>query len=242
MERRFVMTPLLNVVLRNGGDKSPNIGFTSNIPLTSEVILDWVTVKFASDELPSDSADKKRWFVLRATYQRLFRASKYLEDHGIPTFIPMRVEVEKTNGKVRNVWHPFLSNLLFVYTTAAEVEHFVRKDPGIPYISYYYDHSLFNEYGMNPPMTVGYSQMRNFILLTSVPNPHTMMLQAADLNNFKDNTLVEVIDGEFKGLRGRITRYRRQTRIAVDNVGMVFVSGYIPKEFMRVIEPETLAV
>lgn len=186
----------------------------------------------------------KRWYVLRASYNRELMAADMLIDAGIYAYVVKRytwVEVDKRRKRILEI---LLPNMLFAYLTPYEAECLVRNDEAHPspipslstVLSFYYDHFHENEYGKNPPATVPEHEMRNFILATCSANENLLLLKGNDYR-FKGGEEVLVIEGEFKGVRGRVIRAKGQQRILVQLSDFAtLATAYIPSAFMNVIE------
>ena len=75
--------------------------------------------------------------------------------------------------------------------------------------------------------------MNNFIRLTSIKNPHIIPVTSNSIQ-FKLGDNVVVIEGEFKGVHGRVARIAGQQRVVVELFDWCLVAtAYVPKEAMR---------
>lgn len=177
---------------------------------------------------------EKSWFVLRVSYGRVQKASDFLVENGTFTYLPLHYVRKEINGKRRRVLEPLVPSLLFVYSTADDVENFVKQTPQLPYLSYYYDHFSITE-GKNPPLTVPPAAMKNFIRATSTSSEHMRLVNPAKCS-FKGGELVEIIDGEFVGVKGRVARIAGQQRVVVTIQVCTVATAYIPTAFLRRID------
>ena len=101
------------------------------------------------------------------------------------------------------------------------------------YLSYYYDHFKTDAYGKNPPLTIEYKKMMNFILVTSIDNEHTIVVGDRPCR-YKSGEIVRVVDGDFKGVEGRVARVASEQRVVVEIEGLcVIATAYIPTAFIR---------
>ena len=82
------------------------------------------------------------------------------------------------NGKKKRILTSLLPNILFVYETPEKVEKYVKQNPELHYLTYYYNHFNVGEFGKNPPLTVGYNEMMNFIRVTSLNNEHVRLVES----------------------------------------------------------------
>lgn len=176
----------------------------------------------------------KRWYVLRCTYQRHAVARELLHASGIEYYLPMRRTYKMVQHKKRKCKEPLLSNLLFIYATEQDAAQLMSHPQNLM-LHYYYDHCAFTGDGQNPPLTVPYAAMRNFILATSKPSEHSRLLtleQGALLKGDK----VRVVHGDFAGVEGIVARMGGEQRVIVhlDRV-CAFATAYVPSAFLQKI-------
>lgn len=76
--------------------------------------------------------------------------------------------------------------------------------------------------------------MINFIKATSTESDHVRIVSNEQCH-YKSGDIVKVIDGEFKGVTGRVARITGQQRVVVEIVGLCMVAtAYIPSAFLEV--------
>ena len=223
------MVTLSDVNARRDGTESPCPGLTSSAPLKAKNTGDGVSVRFAPDP-------NKKWYVLRASYGRAQKAAETFDGKSVEYHYPKHHVMKLVNGKKRRVLEPLLPNLIFVYTTE-EIMQTLMKDAKInEYISYYYDHFKTDNYGKNPPLTIEYKRMMNFILVTSIDNEHTIVVGDRPCR-FKSGEIVRVVDGDFKGVEGRVARVASEQRVVVEIEGLCLVAtAYIPTAFIKPVD------
>ena len=223
------MGTLSDVNARRDGTESPCPGLTSSAPLKANITGDGVSVRFAPDP-------NKKWYVLRASYGRAQKAAETFDGKSVEYHYPKHHVMKLVNGKKRRVLEPLLPNLIFVYTTE-EIMQTLMKDAKInEYISYYYDHFKTDNYGKNPPLTIEYKRMMNFILVTSIDNEHTIVVGDRPCR-FKSGEIVRVVDGDFKGVEGRVARVASEQRVVVEIEGLCLVAtAYIPTAFIKPVD------
>lgn len=185
-----------------------------------------MSVRFAPDS-------NKKWYVLRASYGRAQKAAETFDSKSVEYHYPQHHVVKLVKGKKRRILEPLLPNFIFVYTTE-EIMETLMKDAKInEFISYYYDHFKTDEYGKNPPLTIEYKRMMNFILVTSIDNEHTIVVGDRPCR-FKSGETVRVVDGDFKGVEGRVARVASEQRVVVEIEGLCLIAtAYIPTAFIR---------
>ena len=220
------MGTLSDVNARRDGTESPCPGLTSSAPLKANITGDGVSVRFAPDP-------NKKWYVLRASYGRAQKAAETFDSKSVEYHYPQHHVVKLVKGKKRRILEPLLPNFIFVYTTE-EIMETLMKDAKInEFISYYYDHFKTDEYGKNPPLTIEYTRMMNFILVTSIDNEHTIVVGDRPCR-FKSGETVRVVDGDFKGVEGRVARVASEQRVVVEIEGLCLIAtAYIPTAFIR---------
>ena len=180
----------------------------------------------------------KHWYVLRASYGREDKASDYLVEDGTYVYIAKRYAHKIVNGKQKKILETLLPNLLFVYTTEDKAEEYVKRTPALSFLTYYYNHFAQDETGKNPPLTVSCKEMENFIIATCNMNKHLLFVQPSQCH-FKGGEMVQVIDGPFAGVEGRVARVAGQQRVVISlsNIGLIS-TAYIPTAFLRPIDTE----
>lgn len=188
-----------------------------------------VSVEYALDE-------SKQWYVLRVTYGRVIPAKLFLEEKGVTYYIPYHRTMKLVAGKRTWVLEPLLSNLLFVYASKEEIDMAVSTSQEKVHLSYYYNHFVTNEFGKNPPLTIDYATMLNFICVTSVDNRHIRVVQPQNCH-YKSGDTVKIVDGEFKGVEGKVARVAGQQRVVVELADLCMVAtAYIPTAFIELKE------
>jgi len=188
--------------------------------------LERVSVRYARE------TDKK-WFVLRVSYGRYDKAEEYLTVNAIEYYLPKHVVWTKTDGKLRKTVKPLITNMIFAYDYADSLR-IKLKEPGNNVLSFYYNHFECDAYGANPPLVIRYAQMLNFIIATSVPHEH-MAIVTREQCRFKSGDIVEVTQGDFAGVEGRVARAAGQQRVIIELTGLCLVAtAFIPTAYLRV--------
>lgn len=215
------------MVNREGGLNPSSAALTSvALPCNKDSQPTGVSVRYAYDE-------KKKWYVFRATYGRETKAFSYLESKGIEAYLPQRWTVKQREGVTKRVREPLLPNLLFAYCSSEQAEMFVKHTADLQYLNYYYNRLLSEPDGKNPPLTVKYDQMMNFIAVTSAPNEHIRVVDASKCH-FKNGDKVRVTNGAFIGVEGKVARVSGQQRVVVEIDGLCAIAtAYIPTAFLE---------
>lgn len=222
------MNTLSNVNTRRGGTHSSHAGVTSNVSSEAQSLQTGVSVRYAEDP-------NKQWFVLRATYSRESKAYEFITKDQTEAFLPLHYVHKLIDGKKKRVLEPLLPQLIFVYSTHDKVETYVKNTPELSFLNYYYNHFKTEKGGNNPPLTINYHEMMNFINVTSIDDDHIMLVEPQQCH-YKSGDKVQIIKGKFAGVKGRIARVSGQQRIVVEIEGLCLIAtAYIPSAFIRAI-------
>ena len=182
----------------------------------------------------------KQWFVLRVSYGRIIKAKTFVEAKGLECYVPLRYKEVRKQGKKRIITEPLLPSFLFVHATAEQVETLIHDNKVVAnesraLLSYYFDHTIHRQdnSNRNPPLTIRDEAMNNFIRLNSIKNPYVIPVTSNNVQ-FKLGDNVVVIEGEFKGVHGRVARIAGQQRVIVELFDECLVAtAYVPKEAMK---------
>ena len=224
------MNALVNAHTRNDDNLSPCTGLISNVLPEAQRSQTGVS---------SDYVHKKEyhWFVLRVTYNRTQKACDIIANADVQSYMPMHYIIKKEIGKKKRILQPLLPNLFFVYTTRETANSIVKKkDEDTPILKYYLDKTRRKETnGKHPPLTIPFDAMTNFIKATSTESDHVRIVSNEQCH-YKSGDIVKVIDGEFKGVTGRVARIAGQQRVVVEIAGLCMVAtAYIPSIFIKVV-------
>ena len=185
--------------------------------------------------------ENKQWFVLRVSYGRIIKAKALVEAKGLECYVPLRYKEVRKKGKKRIITEPLLPSFLFVHASAEQVEALLHDNKVVAnesraLLSYYFDHTTHRQGNpdRNPPLTIRDEVMNNFIRLTSIKNPHIIPVTSNNIQ-FKLGDNVVVMEGEFKGVHGRVARIAGQQRVVVELFDECLVAtAYVPREAMRI--------
>ncbi len=214
------------------GLSCPSAGLTSRTPSISDDVRNGVSVE-------NVSAGNKLWFVLRVSYGRIIKAKAFVEAKGLKCYVPLRYKEVRKQGKKRIIHTALLPSLIFVHASAEQVETLLHDNKIVAnesraLLSYYFDHTIHlqDNPNRNPPLTIQDEVMNNFICLTSIKNPHIIPVTSNNIQ-FKLGDNVVVMEGEFKGVHGRVARIAGQQRVIVELFDECLVAtAYVPKEAM----------
>ena len=207
------------------GNKPQCFGFTATAIPEANSSQTGVSVRNAQSET-------KQWYVLRVSYGRAEKANEILKAKGIETHLPLHTVYKEVDGKRKKQRVPMLPNFLFVRTILSILESLIKSSPDLSFITFYYDHFNKKTDGKNPPLVVPKESMDNFIKLTSIDNEHILLIDEVN-GTYKQGDYVRIIDGQFKGIEGRVTKITGQKRVIVELPGICSIAtAYIPKGFI----------
>ena len=222
------MDVLKNTEVRDGkADSKETNERIGSIPESDEAfkvrdLLLGVSVEYAPKE-------GYKWYVLRATYSREIRALETIRSLGGVAYVPLYRTREEKEGKIKKVLKPFVQQLVFLYSSKEEAYKFVNEVPELSYLTFYYDHFKVSQTGYNPPLTVTFERMSNFIRLTSIEDEHVEVLTNKHVV-FKSDEMVRITDGKFKGIVGKVARIDRNNRVVVTIEGVCMIAtAFVPK-------------
>ena len=225
------MNALLNAHTPKGRSKSPHVGLTSNVLPEAQRSQTGVS---------SDYVQKANheWFVLRVTYNRTQKACDIISTANVQSYMPMHYIIKKEIGKKKRMLQPLLPNLFFVYATRETVNSIIKKKgEETSVLKFYLDKTKpLEDNGKHPPLTIPFTSMTNFIKATSTDSEHVRIVSAEQCH-YKSGDMVKVIDGEFKGVTGRVARIAGQQRVVVEISGLCLVAtAYIPNGFLETVQ------
>lgn len=178
------------------------------------------------------------WFYMRVAYGQEKKVRDYLLSEGIEVFHPTWKKERVIAGVKKLVEVSLIPNALFVHSTADIMKKYVGKEPMTNLHHFYEPHFDDNRRPIGSgrrPVTIPDGQMQSFKIWTSSQSDNKIFL---DTNHFefKQNDLVRIIEGEFKGFEGHVVRLKGQTRIGVLIEGVGFIStAFIPKRLLQLI-------
>lgn len=223
------MNALPNANTRRGEEKPLDIGFTTNVFPRTETTLSGVSVRYIQDST-------KQWFVLRVSYGRTKKACEILQKDSEEYYLPLHYVIKRVNNKQKKVLAPLLPNFIFVYTKEEYIKSLVCDTHKNSCLSYYYNHFEITEFGKNPPLTIDFDSMMNFIKATSIDNEHVRIVEPQSCH-YKSGNKVRIIEGKFKGIEGRVARVAGQQRVVIELYGLCLIAtAYIPTAFIKAID------
>lgn len=176
------------------------------------------------------------WYVFRASYGREDRAADFIIADGTYAYVAKRYTRKIVDGKPKRVLENLIPNLLFAYTTSENADRYIKGTPELSFLSYYYNHFEHSEGTKNPPLTIPRREMESFILATCGHDEHLLLVSHSQVH-YRGGDLVQVTEGAFKGVEGRVARVAGQQRVVVSltNLGLIS-TAYIPSAFLQIVK------
>lgn len=162
-----------------------------------------------------------------------------LQLHGITRnygILPYHRSSEIDNGKRKKVTESRLPNIFFAFGTENQIKAFVYDNANLPYLRFYYNHKRVGGRIEKSPIIIPSYQMESLKIICSADTSNTI-LSPVKVEKFEKGQLVRVVEGEFKGVIGRVARWQGQQRVGVV-VGdlTTAMTGYVPSAFCQKID------
>lgn len=230
--RNTDMNALPNVDIQGGETELHTLDLSPMSSPKNKVVREGVSSDYVQQQ-------DHKWYVLRATYNRVCKANEIItKEYGGQVYLPMQYAVKQVNGKKKRILMPLLPNIIFVYATDAEIEKYVSRKSRLSLFLRYFRNRLEprGTSGKHPPLTIGFREMMNFINATKNSSEHIKIVEKQQCH-YKSGDMVQVINGDFKGVVGRVARVSGQQRVIIEIEGLCLVAtAYIPTDFIKRIE------
>lgn len=192
-----------------------------------------VSVRFAYDE-------RKRWFVLKTTYDREEKVADSLIRAGFYAYVARRYERQESVADESVKLKSLMPNILFAYLTPDEAAAFTNEGQHRSSSRSQFSPQVGLLYAIGPcfepePLTIDDKTMRNFILTTATCDEHVLML-SRNAFTVQGDCEYRIVDGPFTGVSGKRIRAYRQQRILVELEHLAwFCTPYIPTNCLQAI-------
>ncbi len=235
----------VNEGILRGGEAPPCIGLTSDVlpeVLGKDVannsqtgVSTKSTLSGTSPGCSSDSdKDIPHWYALRTTYGREKKAYDYMTAKNVKAFYPTITSTKLIQGKRKQVIESRIPNMFFAFGTEEAIKQFVYDNVNLPFLRFYYRY--FTEKGKKEkaPMIVPDRQMESLRIICEADAEDILVAADADARKkFEEGQMVRITDGKFKGVVGRVAKYKGQLRVGVVVEGMMTVAtAYVPRGFL----------
>ena len=227
------------------GDNLPRVGLTSSaLPeaqssVRAESSQTGVSTRNvpSANELPTikRARNTPHWYALRTTYGREKKAYDYLVSNNVKAFYPTIKTVKNVEGQRTAVEESRLPNIFFAYGKEDEIKSFVYDNVNLPYLRFYYRHIHEGARISKEPLIVPDYQIEGLKIICA-SQAEDIILELSEIKQFKVGQKVRIIDGIFKGVVGKVARYRGQQRVAIVIDGLLTIaSAYVPSAFIEII-------
>ena len=192
----------------------------------------------SANELPTIKRAKNtpHWYALRTTYGREKKAYDYLVSNNVKAFYPTIKTVKNVEGQRIAVEESRLPNIFFAYGKEDEIKSFVYDNVNLPYLRFYYRHIHEGARMSKEPLIVPDYQIEGLKIICA-SQAEDIILELSEIKQFKVGQKVRIIDGIFKGVVGKVARYRGQQRVAIVIDGLLTIaSAYVPSAFIEIID------
>lgn len=180
------------------------------------------------------SVQTAHWYALRTTYGRERKAFDFIVEHGGQAFLPTIFTEKVVKGKKRMVETSRLPNLFFAYGTEDEMKAFVYDNYNLPFLRFYYKHTHVGGQIKKTPLIVPDDQIRSLQIICGKETTDDVLIMGEEVNKFKVGELVRVTEGNFKGVKGVVGRFRGQQRVGVVVDGLLTATtAYVPTAFLE---------
>ena len=236
------------VILR-GGEAPPCIGLTpdalpevqgGSVAKNSQT---GVSTKNALSEttpkcLSNDNENVFHWYALRSTYGREKKAYDYLVAKNVKAYYPTIKTTKIIQGKRKQVVESRIPNLFFAYGTEDEIKSFVYDNVNLPFLRFYYRYFFVNNKKEKTPMIIPEKQMESLRIICESEAEDIVVAEDNDTRiKFENGQLVRITEGKFKGVIGKVAKYKGQLRVGVVVDGLLTAAtAYVPRGFLEEIK------
>lgn len=182
------------------------------------------------------STSSAHWYALRTTYGREKKAYLYIIGANGTAFYPTRQVTRLVKGRIETSEASLLPNMFFAYGTEEELKGFVYDNVHLPFLRFYYRHYHVGGTIEKEPLIVPDAQLESLRLICESEDEN-VILSKENIRKFEKGQLVRVTDGKFKGVVGRVARYRGQQRVGLVIDGLLSaITAYVPSAFLERID------
>ena len=232
--------------ISRGGEAPPCIGLIpsvlpevqdNNVAKNSQT---GVSTKNALSETSSNSSkgnnkDVPHWYALRSTYGREKKAYDYLVAKNVKAFYPTIKTTKLIQGKHKQVTESRIPNIFFGYGTEDEIKAFVYDNVNLPFLRFYYRYFTVDGKKKKTPMVIPNRQMESLKIICEAEAEDILIASDKEARmKFEEGQMVRITEGKFKGVMGRVAKYKGQLRVGVVIEGMMTVAtAYVPRGFLE---------
>lgn len=197
--------------------------------------------------LPKEIQEARRairtphWYAVRCTYGQEKKAYEYIINNKGTAYYPTIKVTRLVNDRRKTLDESYIPNILFLHGTFDTVKTFVYDNvhEATKPLRFYYRHIHTEGNKLTrEPLIVPDHQIESLRIICD-SHADDILIISKEVEKFKKGQTVRVIDGEFKGVIGKVTRYKGQQRVVVIIEGVMNVAtAYIPSAFLKTITKE----
>lgn len=245
--KNYLLVKEENVILR-GGEAPPCIGLIPDaLPeVHSDVVAmnsqTGVSTKNALSGIVTNRLlhDKElpHWYALRTTYGRERKAYDYMIAKNVKAFCPTIISTKLVKGKRKQVIESRIPNIFFAYGTESEIKTFVYDNVNLPFLRFYYRYFTMDGKKEKTPMVIPEKQMESLKIICESEAEDIVVAEDNDARTkFEKGQLVRITNGKFKGVIGKVAKYKGQLRVGIVVDGLLTAAtAYVPRGFLEEIK------
>lgn len=231
-----------------GGDAPPSIGLIPNVlpEVQGNSVAKNSQTGASTKNAPSETSpmsskggnkDVPHWYALRSTYGREKKAYDYLVAKNVKAFYPTIMTTKLIQGKRKQIVESRIPNIFFAFGTEDEIKSFVYDNVNLPFLRFYYRYFSVNGKKEKTPMVIPERQMESLEIICEAEAEDILIASEDEVRvKFEEGQMVRITDGKFKGVVGRVAKYKGQLRVGVVVEGMMTVAtAYVPRGFLEKI-------
>lgn len=190
-----------------------------------------------SNRLPKDK-ENPHWYALRTTYGRERKAYDYMTAKNVKTFCPTIASTKLIKGKRKQVIESRIPNIFFAFGTEDEIKAFVYDNVNLPFLRFYYRYFTMDGKKEKTPMIIPEKQMESLRIICESEAVDIVVANDNDTRTkFEKGQLVRITEGKFKGVIGKVAKYKGQLRVGVVVDGLLTAAtAYVPRGFLEEIK------
>lgn len=179
----------------------------------------------------------RHWYAMRTTYGRERTAYDFIVSKGGAAFLPTLLQEKIINGQKKIVEISRIPNIFFVYGTEDALKEYVYDNVNLPFLRFYYEQHIEGVRIIKEPLIVPDRQIESLKILCHAEAEDIRIVPDEMVVKFKEGDRVVIIEGEFKGIEGRVARWHGQQRVAIIIEGLCTIAtAYIPSAYLKIIK------
>ncbi len=183
------------------------------------------TLQKLSKEMASNQ--EIHWFVARTKSRQEKKIRQTLEEVGVESFLPSRIEIRQWHDRRKKVEVVLIPSIIFIHTDKSTALS-IPNDKGIP-LRYVIDTTKVR----HELMTVSDKEMDNFMKFLST-NDEEFLVE--DELIYTPGMKVRIVRGPMAGVEGELIRVDNKKKVVVRITGLIACSLEIPMSRLEKIE------